>query len=326
MFEEKGSYFNTPILFLIFNRPETTKIVFDQIRAARPSRLYLAADGPRKEKKGERSICEETRRSVLDNIDWDCEVRTLLRNENLGCGVAPSTAITWFFENEEAGIILEDDCLPSLSFFRFAEYCLQKYWHNPQVMHIGGNNFLDRKWGDSSYFYSAYNHIWGWATWRRAWELYNFNLQSFNNNEVRQALKQYFPRSISRGWYDLYVSLLKNKNIDQEYKWDFWDYQWTFCIWMNKGLCIYPNVNLVSNIGFGPSATHTFDVTHKFNNLPHHELESISSPRTFKRNKKADITSSENVFALKAKSHVSLKVKEIYGKFSAFWKGIKANR
>jgi FkbM family methyltransferase len=290
--------FNTPILFLIFNRPETTIQVLDRIKVVKPSRLYVAADGPRFGKEGEIELCKRTRQIVLDEIDWDCELKTLFREENLGCGAAPSSAITWFLEQEEAGIILEDDCLPSISFFTYAAYCLEKYQHNPEIMHIGGNNFLNGSCGDHTYFYSAYNHVWGWATWRRAWELYNFNLLAFDKAKLYRSLNKYFPKEISNGWFSFYESLTHKFKEDPEQKCDFWDYQWSFCIWLNQGLCIYPNVNLVSNIGFGSSATHTFDVSHKYSNLPSHELSIISSPPQIKRNKEADIITSEVVFSI----------------------------
>ncbi|MFD2515631.1 FkbM family methyltransferase [Pontibacter locisalis] len=304
--------FAIPILFIVFNRPDTTRKVFAQIRSIKPSRLYIAADGPRAGREGDFDLCSVTRDIVLGNVDWECEVKTLLREDNLGCGVAPSSAITWFFENEEAGIILEDDCLPSLSFFRFAEYCLQKYKNNPKIMHIGGNNFLGRGWGSNSYFYSAYNHVWGWATWRRAWNLYNYDLHSLNKNGLVHSLNLYFPRKISESWFDYYQSLFSRRANHPEHKWDFWDYQWTFSIWLNKGLCVYPNVNLVSNIGFGPDATHTFDVNNKFSNLPVQELKSITSPRILKRNKKADLHTSRVVFSLNTDEPVLALIQKYY--------------
>jgi hypothetical protein len=310
-----NTMYSIPILFLVFNRPEVTKRVFEQIRAVRPAKLYIAADGPRMSKKGEDILCHNTREIVLSNIDWECDVKTFFRTENLGCGKAVSEAITWFFENEEAGVILEDDCLPSLSFFEYVEYCLLRYWDNPKIMHIGGNNFFDKTWGDKSYFYSAYNHIWGWASWRRAWKLYQYDLIHINERALKVSLNTYFPRSISESWFNNYKLLLKNKV-------DTWDYQWTFCIWLNHGLCTYPNYNLVSNIGFGQNATHTHDENYKYNNLPYREIEDISSPKYIRRNVKADIISSYNVFAFKNTSRLKVIYKFVYGKISHIWKRI----
>ena len=133
--------YNTPILFLIFNRPDTTKVVFERIREIKPSRLYVAADAPRQGKDKEAELCRQSR-SIIDSVDWPCEVKTLFREENLGCKKAISSAITWFFEQEEYGVILEDDCLPDLSFFRFCEELLIKYKDDERIGHIGGNCFL----------------------------------------------------------------------------------------------------------------------------------------------------------------------------------------
>ena len=168
--------FQTPILFLIFNRPDTTKRVFESIRSIKPAKLYIAADGDRKDKVGEDLLCKDTR-SIIDLIDWECEIKTLFRPENLGCKIAVSSAIDWFFENEEQGIILEDDCLPNESFYIYCETLLNYYAFNERIMHISGNNFQDGMMrGNGSYYFSNYNHIWGWASWKRAWKAYNVDL------------------------------------------------------------------------------------------------------------------------------------------------------
>ena len=156
------------VLFIIFNRPETTQRVFDAIRLAKPTRLYIAADGPRENKTGEKELCEQARK-IAQNVDWDCEVKTLFQKENLGCGKAVSHAISWFFENEDMGIILEDDCLPHQSFFKYCEELLEKYKNNDRIGIISGNNFQKkRKIGSFSYYFSDIVNIWGWATWARS--------------------------------------------------------------------------------------------------------------------------------------------------------------
>src|SRR4051812_29566436 len=171
---------HTPVLFVIFNRPETTRQVFEAIRTAKPSRLYIAADGPRKNKPGEDQKCQEAR-EIVKAVDWDCEVKTLFSKENLNCGRGPATAFTWFFEHEEEGIILEDDCLPTQSFFRFCQELLERYRYDYRVMHIGGNNFLNgwQRDQDYSYYFSLSGHIWGWATWRRAWQMFDYKLSLY---------------------------------------------------------------------------------------------------------------------------------------------------
>ncbi len=161
--------FQTPILFLIFNRPDTTKRVFESISRVKPTKLYIAADGARKNKVGEVLLCQETR-NIIELIDWECEIKTLFRTENLGCKIAVSSAIDWFFENEEQGIILEDDCLPHPSFFGYCETLLNYYKDDLRIGHIGGDNFQKgKKRGEGSYYFSQYYFIWGWAIWKLAW-------------------------------------------------------------------------------------------------------------------------------------------------------------
>ncbi|HEY3387536.1 MAG TPA: hypothetical protein VGK46_13560, partial [Saprospiraceae bacterium] len=159
---------HTAVLLVIFNRPQTTRLVFEAIRKAKPPRLYVAADGPRIGVDSDIFNCREAR-EIIKGVDWDCELKTYFREEDLGCGLGPSTAFSWFFEHEEEGIILEDDCLPSQNFFWFCEELLERYRHDNRIMHVGGNNFLNgwQKDNDYSYYFSRSGHIWGWATWRR---------------------------------------------------------------------------------------------------------------------------------------------------------------
>jgi len=239
----------TPILFLIFNRPEETKSVFEKIKKQKPRYLYVAADGPRNEK--EKAICEQTR-SVINNIDWDCEVKTLFREENLGCKRAVSEGITWFFDNIEEGIILEDDCLPSDSFFRFCEVNLEKYRHATRIMHISGENPLDKEFGQVSYYFSKIPHIWGWASWRRAWKLYDVEFQNFGYFIQNNIIQNIFEQKEAQKYWNKVFTRVKNGEINT------WDYQWTYALFINNGLSIIPNKNMVSNIGFGGiDATHT---------------------------------------------------------------------
>lgn len=247
------SQFETPILYLIFNRPDLVKQTFSKIKELKPKHLFLAADGPRKKNLEDIPKCKECKEWVLAEIDWDCELKTLFREENMGCGLAVSEAITWFFEHVEMGIILEDDCLPDLSFFYFCEKLLLHYKDKNRVMHIGGNNFQDNQIrGNASYYYSNYPHIWGWATWRRAWKLFDYKI--FENNHLSKeflfnVFKADGPTSF---WLRIQESLKK------EHK-SIWDYQWSLSIYSNMGIAINPNYNLVKNIGFGEHATHTLN-------------------------------------------------------------------
>jgi len=251
-----------PMLFLTFNRPHTTARVFEAIRAARPARLYVAADGPRPHRPGEAELCAEVRR-IATAVDWPCELYTLFRNENLGCGPAVSGAITWFFEHEPEGIILEDDCLPHPDFFSWCAAMLERYRDEPRVVCVTGNNFQpEMKDWQYSYYYSIYNHIWGWASWRRAWAQYDAKLEGFEPEAAGRMLSRLSRvRGFTEAW-------LRNFEHGKRGASHIWDYQWTWSCWAQGGLTCTPRVNLVSNIGFGAEATHTTGEGSAVANLP----------------------------------------------------------
>jgi hypothetical protein len=221
-----------PVLLILFNREDTTSQVFDCIRLQRPERLFLAADGPRPGVETDVKACQRAR-AVVECVDWPCQVQRRFRSENLGCARGPADAITWFFENVEEGIILEDDCLPHPSFFQFAAEILEKYRDEPRIMHVSGNNFLRaQKRGRASYYFSKWTHNWGWATWRRAWQHFDLNL------------------------------------LPEPYRFHIWDGAWRLSVEKQGGLAVAPNVNLVTNIGCGhPSATHTHSDSPQYANL-----------------------------------------------------------
>ncbi len=252
---------DVPVLMLVFNRIETTAKVFEQIQKARPRRLYVVADGARAHKVGEMQKCEAVRQLFLDKIDWDCELYTLFRSENLGCRRSVSTGISWFFEQEEEGIILEDDCVPEQSFFSFCQEMLDKYRHNDQIMHISGSQLLPQRYQTQpdAYLYARVPYIWGWATWRRAWQLYDAEMQAWPNFLATRTNELLGLGNFIKNKF------LKNMQAVYRYELDTWDYQWTFSLWQNKGLSIVPNRNLISNIGFGADATHTATVSHLAN-------------------------------------------------------------
>lgn len=251
----------TAVLFLIFNRPDTTKQVFEAIRQAKPSRLYVAADGPRADKAGEVEKVEQVRR-IATQVDWYCEVKTLFRGKNFGCRVAVSSAIDWFFENEEEGIILEDDCLPSQSFFWFCEELLERYRGDMRVMQICGSNFLNGwRRSNNSYYFSQYGPIWGWASWRRAWIYYDVGIKLWP--EVKEE-------KIFLDFCDGKREMLFRLNLyDKVFagKIDTWDYQWGFAKMINSGLSVTPNANLISNIGFREDSTHVTNSDSSFANM-----------------------------------------------------------
>lgn len=276
--------FDTPILFIIFNRPDVTRTVFDRIREVKPRRLFVAADGPRAGNAYDEIKCEETR-AVIKGIDWDCEVKTLVRKENLGCGHAVSQAITWFFGEVEQGIILEDDCLPELTFFKYCETLLNYYKDTPEVMHIGGVNFQQgHQRGDASYYFSAIAHVWGWAGWRRAWNKYNFDIRGLDAFIAENKAARYTDNPVvARHW-------LKTFREMESHLVDTWDYQWTYTVMNNGGVSIIPNVNLISNIGFGGDATHTTEAVSQYADNPVQPMEfPLKHPEAIRINKEADL-------------------------------------
>ncbi len=282
----------TPVLFLIFNRPDTSKIVFEAIRKEKPKRLYVAADGPRNGNENDLLNCIQTRAVV--NVDWDCEVKLLYREQNLGCKHAVSEAITWFFEQEEQGIILEDDCLPHPSFFPYCEELLNYYKNNEQIMLISGDNFQNGKVrGDASYYFSRYNHIWGWASWRRAWEHYDVKMETFPEMKKQNFLNPIFnDKKTQKYWMNYFEKTYQNKI-------NTWDYQWTFCIFKQNGISILPNLNLISNIGFGNKSTHTAKGSKRISNLPTSEIVfPIVHPSKIKIDTIADAYTFKNIFKL----------------------------
>jgi hypothetical protein len=242
--------FHIPILFLIFNRPDTTQQVFNKIKEIRPSFLFVAADGPR-EGKNEDKKCEAAR-AIIKQVDWDCDLRTSFSEKNLGCKKAVSSGINWFFKNVEKGIILEDDCLPDLSFFTFCSQMLEKYRTDDRIMHIGGTNFQDGvQRGMGSYYFSRLVHVWGWATWRRAWEKYDLFIKSFPRFIEQNYIQEIFPdKKQQQYWIRNFKSVYDGGE-------DTWDFQWVYSVFINNGLSVIPNRNLVTNLGFGVEATHT---------------------------------------------------------------------
>lgn len=284
----------SPILFLIFNRPDTTARVFDSIRKARPARLYIAADGPRESRAGEADICEHTRK-IAQEVDWPCEVKTLLRSKNLGCKKAVSSAIDWFFDNEPEGIILEDDCLPAPDFFRFCDELLEKYRDEPKVGSITGDNFISSTWTpEESYYFSKFSHIWGWATWRRAWKEYDVAMSDWPSLGPQFLETQVFAdnRKAVKYWSTVFAKVHQGEI-------DTWDYQWVFTCFKNGWLSCIPKRNLVTNIGFGPNATHTTSAESKLANVQTGELDfPLLNPKSINNQTQADLWTLNEVFEI----------------------------
>ena len=266
---------NTPVLLIIFRRLDTTQHVFGAIRQAQPKQLFVAADGPREGKEGEAEKCRRAR-EIVKQVDWDCAVHTLFQEKNLGCGWGPASAINWFFENVEEGIILEDDCVPHITFFRFCEELLTKYRDDERIMMISGFNPLGKWKSESqSYHFSYTGASWGWASWRRAWDYYDIDMKLWGEPEVKNAVKHTVCHMETFNFFKRHFEATYN-DINHTY----WDNPWQFARLLYSGLSVVPSANLISNIGFfGEGETTNLGPAHPFvklvANLP---LYSLSFP------------------------------------------------
>jgi hypothetical protein len=241
----------TSVAFIIFNRPETTEKVFEAIKQAKPKKLFIIADGPRSDKPGENEKCLKTR-AITNNIDWDCEVFRNYSETNLGCRKRVSSGLDWLFENVEEAIILEDDCLPHPSFFRFCQELLTLYRDNKNIMIVSGNKVLyDYQINESSYYFSDYLHIWGWATWRRAWNHFDLEMKDWDINKSDDFLNEHLHYKPTIKFWKTIIQEVYDRKIDT------WDCQLQYASWKHKSLAIIPAKNLVVNLGFGFEATNT---------------------------------------------------------------------
>jgi len=257
----------TPVTLIIFNRPDLTKKVFEAIRQAKPPTLLVVADGPRPNRPDEVEKCAAAR-AIIDSIDWKCELLTNYSDVNLGCKHRVSSGINWAFEAVEEAIILEDDCLPHPTFFRFCEEMLAHYRDDKRVMSICGDNSrsMSRR-TDYSYYFSRLTPIWGWATWRRAWQYYDVNMKLWPTIKGGGWCKDIMmDPKITKAWESNFQSIHSNEV-------DTWDYQWTFACWIQNGLSAIANTNLISNCGFNAEATHTKEADHRLANRPIEAME-----------------------------------------------------
>jgi hypothetical protein len=241
-----------PVILMIFNRPDETARTFAAIRAARPERLLVIADGPRAGQAGEAELCARTR-SIIDGVDWPCEVLRDFSEANLGCGRRVASGLDWAFELVEEAIIFEDDCVADSSFFRYCAELLERYRSDECVMMISGDNFQNgiSRTGDS-YYFSRLPHCWGWATWRRAWRHFDYTMRDWPQQRRTRWLRTIAKDpALERCWRQQFDGVASGKI-------DTWDFQWMYCVLSRNGLSIVPDVNLVTNIGFGERATHTF--------------------------------------------------------------------
>jgi len=271
----------TPIGFLIFNRPDTTERVFQAIARAKPTELLVVCDGPRSNRPEERDQVAATR-AIIDRVDWPCTVLKNYSDQNMGCKKRIVTGLEWIFQHTEQAIILEDDCLPELSFFTFCENLLDRYRDDQRIVSISGNNFQNGTHRtDDSYYFSKYFHCWGWATWRRVWENFDPEMIQWPDFSKAECLKTFVDCHEEESYWQRIFTLQHTGQIDS------WAYPWLFSCWAQSGLTAIPAVNLASNIGFGLDATHTIGDSH-LANLPTQPLENINHPSLVTRHKHAD--------------------------------------
>lgn len=247
----KALGFTTPVLLIAWRRPQTTKQVINALRPAAPTRMYVACDGPNPERNGEAEKVEATRALIEQAIDWPCAVETLYSNQNQGCRLGVSRAISWFFEKVEEGIILEDDCVPHPDFFPFCATLLEHYRQDERIWCINGNNVQEGHWrGDGSYYFSHYPHSWGWASWRRCWEHFDGDLDQWTPLKTSGLIDHVFEDPLERQYWSSIWNRLLEEGLP-----DTWDFQWLFTCLTQSGLSLTPNTNLVSNVGLGVDAT-----------------------------------------------------------------------
>ncbi|KAF3888372.1 MULTISPECIES: hypothetical protein [Nostocales] len=286
----------TPVAFIIFKRPHTTEKVFEAIRQVKPYKLFIIADGPRQDRPSEAEKCEATR-AIIDRVDWDCEVLKNYSEINLGCGKRVSSGLDWVFEHVEEAIILEDDCLPHPTFFRFCEELLERYRYDERIGTISGQNIqFGRKRDEYSYYFSHYNHVWGWATWKRAWKDFDLDMKKWSEIKEKGYLNNILTNT--RTTYKWTKELQSTYDAMVDGLFNVWAYQWQLTCWMHNYLGIISNVNLISNIGFGSESTHTSGTRSRHANMPTEAVEfPLKHPPYMIRHLQADNFTQKTLFS-----------------------------
>lgn len=281
--------FETPIGFLIFNRPDLTEQVFSAIAKIKPKQLFVIADGPRSPEEAEK--CEQTR-AIVQKLDWDCEVLTNFSEVNLGCGRREATGFDWVFSQVEEAIFLEDDTFPDPSFFTFCQTLLEYYRDDERIMHINGDNSVNQQCSQYRYYFSKYMHGWGWASWRRAWQHYDYSMKSWPDFKSKGLLEFICQDSYERKyWTGIFDQMYADPQVI-----DTWDYQWQYACWSQNGLVVAPNENLISNLGFNRlDAAHTTGDSPR-SKLPTRELWKLDHPAFMVQNQTADDRSFDYIF------------------------------
>ncbi len=305
----------TPIAFLIFNRPDTTRKVFEVIRQVKPPQLLVVADGPRLERPNEAENCAVVR-SIIERVDWDCKVLTNYSEVNLGCKKRISSGLDWVFNTVEEAIILEDDCLPHATFFRFCKELLEKYRNDTRIMHIGGNNYnISGRNLDDSYYFSRANAVWGWASWRRAWQYFDVDMSQWptlvkENRLVDMLGSQKEAEIRYRYWSKVYAGDV-----------NAWSYQWHLACLCQGAYSVVPNRNLVSNIGFNQDSTHTVDSTSPFANLETHEMKfPLTHPKFIAKDSYAYNLYFRQLYSPRLTDKISIKLKKVASRLKSAFK------
>jgi len=289
----KSSNFETPVVLIIFNRPDHTRKVFEKISRIKPRNFFIISDGPRPEKK--ESDLVDMSRSIVNEIDWACNLYTNFSDVNLGCKYRPATGIDWVFEHVDRAIILEDDCLPDLSFFYFCDELLTKYENVLNVGMISGCNLLEGSFtGDDDYFFTWHSYTWGWATWKNRWSDFDLELESWSEVKESNFLEDIIPsKEAKKSWINGFDNLKKGGM-------DAWDYQWLYTNWIKRRINIVPKKNLISNIGFDSAATHTFNSSDRFSNVPSQSIQfPLKHPEAIEINYSADFKLYNHVFGIR---------------------------
>jgi hypothetical protein len=291
----KNKNFETPVVFIVFNRPLHTQITFEAIRLIRPTTLFLVADGPRVGNFEDQERCKKVK-DIITKIDWPTKVYQIFSESNLGCKKRIITGLNYVFDIVDSAIILEDDCLPHPDFFDYCSELLIKYSDNNIISMISGNNFQgNTRRGDYSYYFSRYAHVWGWATWKRSWLKNNSIIDFWPKYKKSNEWKYFFKDNLQKKYWENIFNMVYEKRFETT-----WDYPWIASIWYNGGLTITPNVNLVTNIGIGPESTHTYSETQKIR-IPLQEMKNLTHPAIIEINYDAEKYTYDNEYGGKYK-------------------------
>lgn len=296
---------NTPIIFIIFKRENTTQRVFDAIRNAKPEKLLVIADGPREDRDGEADKCIATR-EIIDQIDWKCEVIKNYAGKNMGCAKRVSSGLDWAFNLVEEAIILEDDCLPEPTFFPFCEELLERYRDDKRIASISGQNVqFGRKRTNYSYYFSHFNHCWGWATWKRAWQNFDFDITLWPEIRDQNFLVDILNDSYAVNYWSKVFQSLHDASSCQ----DSWAQRWTLSCWLQSSLGILANENLIYNIGSGPESTHGMRRGSPYDRMPTRPLGfPLQHPPFVIRDAQADRYTSQTLFNFRLDRRLKLKL------------------